>query len=135
MISTTSSDESEATKPKKKYRNAGLCKDWNAKPARPVVAKSVSTPLPDFKLGGLDNDDITDIPPALAVGQAVGRVAAGGSRIRVACRAPHIWIQSGMLSTTFYECLTLTFHGLLQLAIAAKVEHNDSNTLKPKVSD
>ena len=80
MISTTSS---EATKPKK-YCNAGLRKDWNAKPARPVVAKSVLTPLPGFKLGGLDNDDITDIPPALAVGQAVGRVAAGGSRIRVA---------------------------------------------------
>ena len=74
------SDDSEVTNPKK-YRNAGLRKDWNVKLARPNTAKSVLSPLPGFELGGLNDDDIKEYPPVQAVGRvAVGRVA-GGSRV------------------------------------------------------
>jgi hypothetical protein len=100
------SDESETTKAKK-YRNAGLRKDWNTKPALscPVVVKPALI-TPGFELGGLNDNDISG--------------------------TSHIWVQPGILSTALVSHM-LTH--ALQLAVASKAEHTDRNAPKPKVCD
>lgn len=119
------SDDSEVTNPKK-YRNAGLRKDWNAKPARPIATKSVLNPLP-----GLNDDDIKDNPPV----QPAGRVAAGGSRAPVgpSQAADHLVFGFNQACFPVHENTSLADVECLQLAIATKAEH--SNHLKPKVCD
>jgi hypothetical protein len=95
------------------------------------VAKSILT-TPGFKLGSLNDDDIADIPLV----QVVGRVAASGSRVLVAQQdVEHVTFGFNQVSFPLLYCLTVDVS--LQLAIASKAEHTNSNApqAQPKVRD
>ena len=78
---------------------------------------------------GLNDDDIVGIPP----GQAIGRVA--GLRVQVAPSQAVDRLTFGFNQAWFHcsqDCLSHWHY--IQLAIATKAEHSNSNALKPKVS-